>query len=176
MALVKCKECGNQVSTKAKICPKCGATPPKRTSFLTWSVLVLILLIVYGSWQQESNLTPEQRTAKAERIQSDNSTSEVISEYEKNKEQVLKETAWIGKGKNAVLSKLKDPDSATFKDTYFFQGKDNAPMTCGQVNSKNSFGGFVGFQRFVSAGSTELTFLETEVADFEAVWSRYCSN
>ncbi|WP_394854470.1 zinc-ribbon domain-containing protein [Shewanella xiamenensis] len=31
MALVKCKECGEQVSTKAKSCPKCGA---KRLCFL----------------------------------------------------------------------------------------------------------------------------------------------
>ena len=29
MALVKCKECGNEVSRKAKACPKCGAPPPK---------------------------------------------------------------------------------------------------------------------------------------------------
>jgi len=29
MALVACKECGNQVSTEAASCPKCGAPPPK---------------------------------------------------------------------------------------------------------------------------------------------------
>ncbi len=29
MALSKCKECGNEVSTAAKACPKCGAPAPK---------------------------------------------------------------------------------------------------------------------------------------------------
>lgn len=38
MALVKCKECGNQVSTDAKACPSCGAKPPKKTSMLTWII------------------------------------------------------------------------------------------------------------------------------------------
>ncbi|WP_412514572.1 MULTISPECIES: zinc-ribbon domain-containing protein [Shewanella] len=30
MALVKCKECGEEVSTKAKTCPKCGAKAPTK--------------------------------------------------------------------------------------------------------------------------------------------------
>ena len=47
MALVKCKECGEQVSTKAKNCPKCGARVPKKTSLFTWLVLIFIILIVY---------------------------------------------------------------------------------------------------------------------------------
>lgn len=29
MAIVPCKECGNDISTEAKACPKCGAPPPK---------------------------------------------------------------------------------------------------------------------------------------------------
>lgn len=29
MALIKCKECGSEVSTTAKACPKCGAPPPQ---------------------------------------------------------------------------------------------------------------------------------------------------
>jgi hypothetical protein len=29
MALVKCKQCGNEVATNAAACPKCGAPPPR---------------------------------------------------------------------------------------------------------------------------------------------------
>jgi hypothetical protein len=36
MSLVKCRECGTEVSTTAKACPKCGAAPPKKTSVATW--------------------------------------------------------------------------------------------------------------------------------------------
>lgn len=49
MALTKCKECGAEVSTKASHCPKCGAKVPKRTSLVTWLVLVFIIFMAY-SW------------------------------------------------------------------------------------------------------------------------------
>lgn len=55
MALVKCKECGEQVSTKAKTCPNCGAKAPKKTSLVTWFILGLIILIVYISNQNPTN-------------------------------------------------------------------------------------------------------------------------
>jgi len=49
-------------------------------------------------------------------------------------------------------------------------------MTCGEVNSKNSFGGYGGFQKFVSAGRAELTFLSEQMTDgdFVEVWNRMC--
>jgi hypothetical protein len=36
MALVKCKDCGSDISTSAAGCLKCGGKPPKRTSLLAW--------------------------------------------------------------------------------------------------------------------------------------------
>lgn len=47
MALVKCKECGNEVSTKAKSCSKCGAKikKPLRT-FGTLAILLIGGLII----------------------------------------------------------------------------------------------------------------------------------
>ncbi|EKT4488947.1 MULTISPECIES: zinc-ribbon domain-containing protein [Shewanella] len=176
MALVKCKECGEQVSTKAKSCPKCGAKPPKKTSFLTWAVLAFIVITVYGAYQQESNMTPEQKAARAEKREVEKA-EEAKRDAEKKaaQDEKYKEYAWIEKGKDAVLARLKDPKSAEFKDVYFFRGADNVPMTCGQVNSKNSFGGFVGFQHFVSGGSPDMTFLQNEVDDFASVWNKFCT-
>lgn len=86
-----------------------------------------------------------------------------------------KQQQWIRIGKDAVRAKLKDSGSAKFKDVYFFRGRDRVPVTCGQVNAKNSFGGYSGFQHFVSAGSADLTYLESEVKDFRAVWNRLCT-
>ena len=57
MALVKCKECGEEVSNKAKSCPKCGAKAPKKTSLLTWLVLILIILGIYTSSQSTDSAT-----------------------------------------------------------------------------------------------------------------------
>jgi len=56
MALVKCKECGEDVSTQAKACPKCGAKPPKKTSLFTWLVLGLIIFGVYAANKTPSSV------------------------------------------------------------------------------------------------------------------------
>ena len=53
MALVKCKECGDKVSNKAKSCPSCGAKPPKKTSFVTWGIILIISLVIYGGYQNK---------------------------------------------------------------------------------------------------------------------------
>lgn len=43
MALTKCKECGGQISSKAKTCPNCGKAV-KRTSKLLIAVIIIVLL------------------------------------------------------------------------------------------------------------------------------------
>jgi hypothetical protein len=58
MALVKCKECGEQVSTSAKNCPKCGAKPPKKTSIVTWIVLIFFVFVGYAAIQAPSTNAP----------------------------------------------------------------------------------------------------------------------
>ena len=85
-----------------------------------------------------------------------------------------KKIAWMDKGMAAVKERLKDPASAQFRSVYFHRGSQNIPMTCGEVNSKNGFGGYSGFTKFVSAGSPDITFLASEVSDFDTVWQSYC--
>lgn len=62
MALVKCKECGEQISTKAKSCPKCGASAPKKTSMFTWLVLILFILIMYFSSKTSTSNSSVQKS------------------------------------------------------------------------------------------------------------------
>ncbi|CAG4924593.1 zinc-ribbon domain-containing protein [Paraburkholderia saeva] len=186
MALVKCTDCGRKISTEAKACPNCGAPPqlvapitdsmvPKRKKRRIWpwvlgGVILLPLLFKKPPPQQStqtqasSNSTPQataRQTATPTSSEDDDETKQMV---------------WMERVKDAVKARLKDPDSAMFKNVFFSRGKDNIPMTCGQVNSKNSFGGFVGFQRFISGGSSDLTFLETEVSDFHKSWQRFCSS
>lgn len=85
-----------------------------------------------------------------------------------------KKIGWMQRGMEAVKSKLKDPRSAEFRGVYFHRGTDGVPMTCGEVNAKNSFGGRSGFQRFISAGEPSLTFLQEDVVDFDTAWTRFC--
>lgn len=55
MALINCKECGNQVSTQAKNCPTCGAKMPKQTSVITWIIVGIIGVVVMANIFGESN-------------------------------------------------------------------------------------------------------------------------
>lgn len=56
----------------------------------------------------------------------------------------------IEHAKRAVADSLKDPGSAQFKNVRlapFGTGK----VVCGEVNAKNSYGGYVGYTRFVAS-------------------------
>ena len=46
MAIKKCKECGKEVSTSAKMCPHCGKRYP--TGGLTWPAKIFLGLLVIG--------------------------------------------------------------------------------------------------------------------------------
>lgn len=68
-----------------------------------------------------------------------------------------------------VKGVLKDPSSAQFR---------NQRGACGEVNSKNSFGGYIGFQRYIAAGK-ELVILERDSGlssnQFDALWAKSCA-
>jgi len=49
MALKKCRECGKEVSSKAKTCPHCGVNNPvKKNRFWKWVVFLGSVGIIYG--------------------------------------------------------------------------------------------------------------------------------
>lgn len=54
MALVKCKECGADVSTKAEACPKCGAKVPKGMGWGTKLFLGIVGVGVIGALAEKS--------------------------------------------------------------------------------------------------------------------------
>lgn len=46
--------------------------------------------------------------------------------------------------KDTVLATLKDPSSAQFRNIH----KSLSGSTCGEVNTKNGFGGYIGYRLF----------------------------
>lgn len=55
MALIPCSECGTEISTEAKACPKCGASVPKSRSWIKWVIGVPVVLFVLAGIFGESN-------------------------------------------------------------------------------------------------------------------------
>lgn len=73
---------------------------------------------------------------------------------------------------------LKDPGSASYRNEEVRERSDGAVIYCGEVNAKNTFGGYVGFQRFViSGGSIQMespTFTPEARERFEMRWIDVC--
>jgi hypothetical protein len=53
----------------------------------------------------------------------------------------------IDKGRAAAASRLKDPGSAQFRGDYI----TSIGSVCGEINGKNGFGAYSGFERYMSS-------------------------
>lgn len=87
-------------------------------------------------------------------------------------------SSWIWKSKETIKNKLKDSNSAKFRNVFFCQSRDNKPMVCGEVNAKNSFGAYSGYEKFIAAGDV-MAVLEsdfTSYGEFAESWDRFCTS
>jgi len=87
-----------------------------------------------------------------------------------------KNVEWMQKGRTAVKSRLKQPNSALFRNVTFHRSSNGIPMICGEVNCKDDAGNYVGFQKFISTGGVSLTLLERQetVMDLPTIWEKFC--
>lgn len=155
MAMVKCKECGNQVSTKAKACPTCGAAQPKRTSVLTWVAAGLIGLIVIVS------IATKEDPVSAPAPKAAPTAADVKAD---------RQWAAVAAAQLTVQKGLKDPDSAKFEGPVYHE----PGYVCGRVNAKNSFGGYSGWKGFVLEVDTPRMLYEERDKEFLGIWNKHC--
>lgn len=97
-----------------------------------------------------------------------------VEEKEPKKEQYVVGT---GEGKEAVRAGLKDPDSAKFQNFFTSKYEYNGSRltTCGEVNAKNSLGGYTGFKRYITFGNHVLMVENKENTDvFQTSWTLMC--
>jgi TPR repeat protein len=67
MALIKCPECGNEVSTNASACPVCGNRKlKKKTRFLFKVIIVIFILTVIGKLFGDENADSPKQAEDAE--------------------------------------------------------------------------------------------------------------
>lgn len=78
-------------------------------------------------------------------------------------------TKLIAQAKESVTRKLKDPESARFRGVFTMRGS-----VCGEVNAKNSYGGYVGFKRFLAIEGL-LVMLDDDGMAFAQMHDETCS-
>jgi hypothetical protein len=87
-------------------------------------------------------------------------------------------------GRAAVTRDLKDPSSVQFRNLFVvkkpFKSDDGKTYQlyalCGELNAKNSYGGYAGFRRFTA--TTDVAFIEKEddAGVFErSAWRMNCT-
>lgn len=75
--------------------------------------------------------------------------------------------------KKAVTGVLKDPGSAQFRNLYVVR-LTKGMAVCGEVNAKNSYGGYTGFQHFVTGGIGAATRIERPASEDAANMFEWC--
>jgi hypothetical protein len=131
MALVKCEECGKQISDAAESCPSCGAKPEKmgffRKLFIGFFALFVIGSVIDGFNSPSSK--PEQ-----------SSSSSVESQEEKKKrEEENAKNLSIVLRISALREEMKNPQSFDLVEAINLK----SGILCMTYRATNSFGAIV---------------------------------
>lgn len=123
MALIKCRECGKEISTDAKACPHCGAKPPYRPSLAF--VLIAGLLVVFGV----------KSSFESDRLAAMPKTAEQIAVEEAADMRTRMAYVLIRKVKN----NLREPESLDVINVF---SNEKADLLCMKYRARNGFGGY----------------------------------
>lgn len=148
MALLPCHECGHNLSDEAKACPQCGAAPKGPTSRLKIAIIgfAIVGIGLTMSRPEIDAAAPEPKAEPYPRAE-------------------LSPTA------RAILrAESKDADSLKFRNEFTAR----PGVYCGEVNGKNSFGGYPGFRRFIADHKTVLVDDES-IKEFDKAWREFCA-
>jgi len=83
------------------------------------------------------------------------------------------EANYIDLAKDRMKGRAKDPGSVQFRNI-FVSRSAGVPVVCGEVNAKNSFGGYGGYQRFFSAGEIQVVEKDMAAGEMDKSWDKFC--
>lgn len=172
MALVKCKECGQKISSKAPACPNCGS-PAKakgRSGCTTLAGLGIAIFVAAMIVVLSANRPPSTRSQSAGA-----STPHEVSDAEKEAERRRSAELSIVVAQRLVRQRLKDADSARFANTLAVRLPSGSTIVCGHVNARNSFGGYAGDEPFIAVGQTILFESDGKSGEFAKTWNESCT-
>ena len=78
-----------------------------------------------------------------------------------------KDTNLILLTKENIQRQLKDPESAQFRDVKVVINTLNEKAVCGEVNAKNSYGGYTGFKPFYTIDGQDIKFIENSANSYQ---------
>lgn len=123
MALIKCPECGKEISDKAKCCPNCGAKMKKTSIIAVICIIVMVVVAITGIYfvvnrNRTNNKSQVSNQEKVNKVEKD-TEKEIIKEQEdkyeryvniaiKNTKEQLKHPDSISLNKVIVCYKIKD--------------------------------------------------------------------
>lgn len=147
MALIKCDECGSEVSSAAKACPKCGAKPRKAVGLLGWLFVLFAAYLAYNLFSPPSapHMPPP--------------TPEEIARQQRE-EATFQKTAIMAA---RIKRDLREPESVQWETIL---ANDDASVMCFLYRARNGFGGMTRENVSVADG---------KASKDKAHWNKHCA-
>lgn len=154
MALTTCKECGGQVSTEAKACPKCGADrSPTKYGCGTLIFLFIMAAILISAFKPDPPPKPPETPAqKAAREKADAAVNRAAI------------------GARMLKKAMRNPDSFKLESALVMD--DGA--VCYTYRAQNGFGGMTRGHAALAADGKR--FLNDNMDGFTRLWNRVCAD
>lgn len=106
------------------------------------------ILLVVASFS-EAHAASQADISMCEKIQDPKRRGECFEkDVRKVNESKSQINTFIKRAKQEATRSFLDPDSAKFRNLFVTKGKSILSL-CGEVNGKNSYGGYVGYRRFI---------------------------
>lgn len=148
MAMIKCKECGKEISNKAEACPSCGAKPYKPSGCLV-VFLAVVLIGIFGSIASSCNPPPPPPAKTPEQIAAEQKASAA--------------RAKVIMSMQVVKDAMREPESIVWESV---RANGDASLICVAYRARNGFGGMT---------ADNITIIDSKVKRDAASWNKHCT-
>lgn len=127
------------------------------------AIVAIVALLGFCNYKSSKDIQPSQAQVNTEALSNKQSNDKTVVKVTSSKSDALTIQT---NSRIALKNHLKDPSSAEIR---------NHRGICGEVSSKNSFGGYTGFHRFIA--SPAIVVIEGESVDqdeFQRAWDKLC--